>query len=91
MNHQFARLKKLVGLTAMATLLTTAGWSLAPVTAHADPGCLTRCDHHDHDGNFDRDRHFFDDHRDFFDHDRDFFFDHDRDFFHPFFPFFIGR
>ena len=93
MNYRFARLKKLVGIGAMAMLVTTAGWGLAPAAAGADagyrddPGCLTWCGHDDHDRNFDRgrrDRGFFDDHRDFFDHDRDFFFA-------PFFPFFFGR
>lgn len=85
MNYQFAHVKKLVGLTAMAMLVTTAGWGLAPATARADtvyrddPGCFSWCGD-DHDRNFDRDRHD----RDFFDHH------HDRDFFNPFFLFF-GR
>jgi len=82
MNYQFARAKKLVGLAVMAMLVTTAGWGLAPATAHADPGCFSWCGQ-DHDRNFDRDRRdFFGDHRDFY--------DHDRGFFNPFFPFF-GR
>jgi hypothetical protein len=47
MNYQFAHVKKLVGLTAMAMLVTTAGWGLAPATARADtvyrddPGCFS--------------------------------------------------
>jgi hypothetical protein len=99
MNYQFARSKKLVGLIAMAMLVTTAGWGLAPATARADAGyrddrgCLTWCGpggghdrdfrDRDFDGRF-RDRDFD---RDFRDRD---FFDHDRDF-QPFFPFFFGR
>lgn len=89
MNYQFARLKKLVGLTAMAMLVTTAGWGLAPATARADAGyrddprCLTWCDHHDRSFDRDRgDRDFFHGHRDFFNHDRGF---------HPFFPRSYGR
>jgi hypothetical protein len=95
MNYQFGRLKKLVGLTAMAMLVTTAGWGLAPATARADTGyrddhgCFTWCGPGgDHDRDFDRGSHD----RDFFDrgfHDRDFF-DRDRDF-RPFSPFFFGR
>ena len=85
MIYQFGGVKKLVGLTAMAMLVTTAGWGLATGTAradapyHDDHGCFTWCGH-DRDRDFDRDRHD----RDFFDHD------HDRGFFDPFFPFF-GR
>jgi hypothetical protein len=92
MNYQFARVKKLVGLTVMAMLVTTGGWGLAPATARADtvyrddPGCFSWCGQ-DHDRNFDRDRRD----RDFFGDHRDFFGDHrDRDFFNPFFPSF-GR
>jgi hypothetical protein len=89
MNYQFARLKKLVGLIAMAMLVTAAGWGLAPATARADTGyrddhgCFTWCGPGGFHGR-DFDRGFYD--RGF--HDRDFF-DHDRDF-RPFFPFF-GR
>ena len=91
MSYQFAWLKKLVGLIAMAMLVTTAGWALAPATAGADtgyrddPGCFTWCGPGGHDRDFDRGFHDFD--RGF--HDRDFF-DRDRDF-QPFSPFFFGR
>jgi hypothetical protein len=97
MNYQFAqfaRLKKLVGLTAMAMLVTAAGWGLAPATARADAGfrddrgCSTWCGPGGgHDRDFDRGFHDRDFDRGF--HDRDFF-DHDRGF-QPFFPFFFGR
>jgi len=76
LGYQFARLKKLVGLIAMAALVTTAGWGLVPATAGADtdyrddPGCFSWCGPGPGD------------------HDRDF--DHDRGF-PGFFPFFFGR
>src|ERR1700675_2053896 len=84
MNYQFARPKKLVGLIAMAMLVITAGWGVAPATAHADAGYRDDrgCTWCGPGGGGDRD---FD--RGF--HDRDFF-DHDRDF-RPFSPFFFGR
>lgn len=93
MSHQLARLKKLVGLIAMAMLVTTAGWGLAPATAGADtgyrddPGCFTWCGPGGHDRDFDRGFRDRDFDRGF--HDRDFF-DHDRDF-DGGFPFFFGR
>jgi len=95
MSYQFAPLKKLFGLIAMAMLVTTAGWGLAPATAGADagyrddPGCFSWCGFGGpggHDRDFDRGG-FRDFDRGF--HDRDFF-DHDRDF-HGGFPFFFGR
>ncbi len=96
MNYQFARLKKLVGLIAMAMLVTAAGWGVAPATARADAGyrddrgctwCGPGGPGGGHGRDFDRGFHDRDFDRGF--HDRDFF-DHDRGF-QPFFPFFFGR
>ena len=86
MNGRFSNTRKLAGLAAMATLVTTAGWGLVSGAAQADAGhpddygCFNHCFHDDHHGDFYRGRD-----RDFFDH-------HDRDFFfNPFFGGFFGH
>jgi hypothetical protein len=38
MKNQRGNIKKLAGVAAMATLLTTAGWGVATATAQADVG-----------------------------------------------------
>jgi hypothetical protein len=38
MKNQRANITKLAGVTAMATLVTTAGWGVAAPTAQADVG-----------------------------------------------------
>ena len=46
MNSRFANIKRLAGLAAMATLVTTAGWSLGSGTAQADVHHTLDPDHH---------------------------------------------
>ena len=86
MNSRFAHVKRLAGMAALATLVTTAGWGFGSGTANAD---VARPDYRcydcfrDHDHHFDRGRDF----RGFHDrgfHDRGF---HDRGFRNPFFGF----
>ena len=41
MRNQYGNIRKLAGVAAMATLVTTAGWGVAAGTAHADIGPVT--------------------------------------------------
>ena len=62
MKSRFAHVKRLAGMAAVATLVTTAGWGLGSGTANADVArpdyrCYDYC-FHDHDRHFDRGRDF---------------------------------
>jgi hypothetical protein len=41
MSNQYGNIRKLAGVAAMATLVTTAGWGMAAGTAQADVGPVT--------------------------------------------------
>jgi hypothetical protein len=41
MRNQYGNIRKLAGVAAMATLVTTAGWGVAAGTAQADIGPVT--------------------------------------------------
>jgi hypothetical protein len=55
-----ANVKKLAGMAAMATLVTSAGWGLAAGTAQADVGRDNHHIVHVFDRDRDRDHHLFD-------------------------------
>ena len=60
MNNRFAKVKKIAGLAAMATLVAMPAWGLAPGTAHADVGLANHNFAQDFDPFFhDRDHHHF--------------------------------